>query len=181
MTSSPRRKVSSIIPLPSSHVRRTPSECDLAEDQKRAEYTDTRMYAVSIKTYDILPSLFIFSDTHDPQLLIPYCPPTLCKLQRLMCGIQSQIQRDCETNGGMVSPQNKSLQSLHGIVKTKSAKDDELDKLHCHDEDEKLSLNPPAPSKPYTGVSSSEKKEAGEDIEDEQQEEGDEGVFSLEL
>ena len=119
-----------------------------------------------------------------------------------MCGIQSQIQRDCETNGGMVSPQNKSLQSLHGIVKTKSAKDDELDKLHCHDEDEddgyirtlansfddgmprideKLSLNPPAPSKPYTGVSSSEKKEAGEDIEDEQQEEGDEGVFSLEL
>ena len=47
LTSSPRRKVSSIIPLPSSHVRRTPSECDLAEDQKRAEYTDTRMYAVS--------------------------------------------------------------------------------------------------------------------------------------
>ena len=116
-----------------------------------------------------------------------------------MCGIQSQIQRDCETNGGMVSPQNKSLQSLHGIVKTKSAKDDELDKLHCHEDDgyigtlansfddgmpridEKLSLNPPAPSKPYTGVSSSEKKEAGEDIEDEQLEEGDEGVFSLEL
>ena len=121
-----------------------------------------------------------------------------------MCGIQSQIQRDCETNGGMVSPQNKSLQSLHGIVKTKSAKDDELDKLHCHhvDEDdgyigtlansfddgmpridEKLSLSSPAPSKTYTGVSSSEsgKKEDGKDKEDEQQQEEDEGVFSLEL
>jgi len=117
-----------------------------------------------------------------------------------MCGIQSQIQRDCETNGGMVSPQNKSLQSLHRIVKTKSAKDDELDKLHCHEDedayigtlansfddvmpriDEKLSLN--SPSKTYMGVSSfeSKKKEAGEDKEDEQQEEGDEGVFSLEL
>ena len=119
-----------------------------------------------------------------------------------MCGIQSQIQRDCETNGGMVSPQNKSLQSLHGIVKTKAAKDDELDKLHCHKDeddgyigtlsnsfddgmpriDEKLSLNSPAPSKPYTDVSSSGKKEAGEDKEDEQREEDeDEGVFSLEL
>ena len=118
-----------------------------------------------------------------------------------MCGIQSQIQRDCQSNGGMVSPQNKSLQSLHSIVKTKSAKDDELDKLHCHDEDdvyigtlansfddgmphidEKLSLNSPAPSKTFTGVSSSEKKEAGIDKEEEQQqEEGVEGVFSLEL
>ena len=118
-----------------------------------------------------------------------------------MCGIQSQIQRDCETNGGMVSPQNKSLQSLHGIVKTKTAKDDELDKLHCHEDeddgyigtlansfddgmpriDEKLSLNSPAPSKTCTGVSSSESgKEAGEEEEDEQQQE-DEGVFSLEL
>ena len=120
-----------------------------------------------------------------------------------MCGIQSQIQRDYETNGGMVSPQNKSLQSLHGIVKTKSAKDDELDKLHCHEDededdgyigtlansfddgmpriDEKLSLSSP-PSKPYTGrLSSSEygKKKAGVDKEDEQEE--DEGVFSLEL
>ena len=119
-----------------------------------------------------------------------------------MCGIQSQIQRDCETNGGMVSPQNKSLQSLHRIVKTKSAKDDELDKLHCHEDedayigtlansfddgmpriDEKLSLNSPAPSKTYTDVSSeSEKKEAGGDkVDEQQQEEGDEGVFSLEL
>ena len=118
-----------------------------------------------------------------------------------MCGIQSQIQRDCQSNGGMVSPQNKSLQSLHSIVKTKSAKDDELDKLlHCHHEedgyigtlansfddgmpriDEKLSLNSPAPSKPYTGLSTeSGKKEAGEDKE-QQREEGDEGVFSLEL
>ena len=111
-----------------------------------------------------------------------------------MCGIQSQIQRDCETNGGMVSPQNKSLQSLHGIVKTKTAKDDELDKLHCHEEDgyigtlsnsfddgmpridEKLSLSSPAPSKPYMGVSS-EKKLAGEDGHQEEEE----GVFSLEL
>ena len=113
--------------------------------------------------------------------------------------LQSQIQRDCETNGGIVSPQNKSLQSLHGIVKTKSAKDDELDKLHCHTEedgyigtlansfddgmpriDEKLSLSSPAPSKPYAGVSYESEKEAGEDKEDGQQEE-DEGVFSLEL
>ena len=121
-------------------------------------------------------------------------------LQRLMCGIQSQIQRDCETNGGMVSPQNKSLQSLHRIVKTKSAKDDELDKLHCHEEDgyigtlansfddgmpridEKLSLNSPAPSKPYASVSFSGKKEAGEEEEDnDEQQQEDEGVFSLEL
>ena len=116
---SPRRKVSSIIPLPSSHVRRTPSECDLAEDQKRAEYTDTRMYAVSLYKHDILYYLlsFIFSDTYPQIDIIPYCPPTLHILQRLMCGIQSQIQRDCQSNGGMVSPQNKSLQSLHGIVK----------------------------------------------------------------
>jgi len=47
--------------------------------------------------------------------------------------------------------------------------------------DEKLSLNSPAPSKPYTGVSSSSvKKKAGEDKEGQQQED-DEGVFSLEL
>ena len=36
---------SNIIPLPKSHIHRTPSELQLADDMRRAEYEDVRMYA----------------------------------------------------------------------------------------------------------------------------------------
>lgn len=36
---------SSIIPLPKSHIHRTPSELQLADETRRAEYDDVRMYA----------------------------------------------------------------------------------------------------------------------------------------
>lgn len=36
---------SSIIPLPASHIRRTPSELQLVDETRRAEYDDVRMYA----------------------------------------------------------------------------------------------------------------------------------------
>jgi hypothetical protein len=37
--------LSASIPLPKSHIHRTPSELQLADDQRRAEYEDVRMYA----------------------------------------------------------------------------------------------------------------------------------------
>mmetsp|Transcript_42350 Transcript_42350/g.72327 ORF Transcript_42350/g.72327 Transcript_42350/m.72327 type:complete len:172 (-) Transcript_42350:302-817(-) len=36
---------SDIIPLPSSHIRRTPSEIQIADEARRAEHDDVRMYA----------------------------------------------------------------------------------------------------------------------------------------
>jgi len=38
-------QLSASIPLPKSHIHRTPSELQLADDTKRAEYEDVRMYA----------------------------------------------------------------------------------------------------------------------------------------
>ncbi|KAL9183032.1 hypothetical protein ACHAXT_004819 [Thalassiosira profunda] len=37
--------LSASIPLPKTHIRRTPSELQLADDVARAEYEDVRMYA----------------------------------------------------------------------------------------------------------------------------------------
>jgi len=37
--------LSASIPLPKSHIHRTPSELQLADDTRRAEYEDVRMYA----------------------------------------------------------------------------------------------------------------------------------------
>mmetsp|Transcript_634 Transcript_634/g.1096 ORF Transcript_634/g.1096 Transcript_634/m.1096 type:complete len:212 (-) Transcript_634:313-948(-) len=37
--------LSASIPLPKSHIRRTPSELQLVDDMRRAEYEDVRMYA----------------------------------------------------------------------------------------------------------------------------------------
>lgn len=37
--------LSAPLPLPKSHIRRTPSELQLADDLRRAEYEDVRMYA----------------------------------------------------------------------------------------------------------------------------------------
>mmetsp|Transcript_14086 Transcript_14086/g.21165 ORF Transcript_14086/g.21165 Transcript_14086/m.21165 type:complete len:249 (-) Transcript_14086:310-1056(-) len=85
---------SSIIPLPKSHIHRTPSELQLADDMRRAEYDDVRMYA------------------------------------RLVVGMQSQIQRECLENGGVVHP--LSQKSLQGVVKTKQANDEELMTMHDH-------------------------------------------------
>lgn len=81
---------SSIIPLPKTHIHRTPSELQLADETRRAEYDDVRMYA------------------------------------RLVVGMQSQIQRDYHSNGGVIHPLSKK--SLAGVVKTKQANDDELGK-----------------------------------------------------
>jgi hypothetical protein len=44
---------------------------------------------------------------------------------RLVVGMQSQIQRDYHSNGGVVHPLSKK--SLQGVVRTKQAKYDELD------------------------------------------------------
>jgi hypothetical protein len=85
---------SNIIPLPKSHIHRTPSELQLADDMRRAEYDDVRMYA------------------------------------RLVVGMQSQIQRECLVNGGVVHP--LSQKSLQGVVKTKQANDEELMTMHDH-------------------------------------------------
>ena len=85
---------SNIIPLPKSHIHRTPSELQLADDMRRAEYDDVRMYA------------------------------------RLVVGMQSQIQRECLENGGVVHP--LSQKSLQGVVKTKQANDEELMTMHDH-------------------------------------------------
>lgn len=82
---------SSVIPLPKSHIHRTPSELQLADEVRRAEYDDVRMYA------------------------------------RLVVGMQSQIQRDFVSNGGIIHPMSKM--ALQGVVKTKAANDEELDKL----------------------------------------------------
>mmetsp|Transcript_35479 Transcript_35479/g.57856 ORF Transcript_35479/g.57856 Transcript_35479/m.57856 type:complete len:204 (+) Transcript_35479:56-667(+) len=38
-------QLSASIPLPKSHIHRTPSELQLADDMRRAEYEDVRMYA----------------------------------------------------------------------------------------------------------------------------------------
>ena len=83
------RSSSSVIPLPKTHIRRTPSELQLADEVQRAEYDDVRMYT------------------------------------RLVVGMQSQIQRDYHSNGGVVHPLSKK--SLQGVVRTKQAKYDELD------------------------------------------------------
>eukprot|EP01083_Nonionella_stella_P115543 342714_1 len=40
-----RALLSASIPMPKSHVHRTPSELQLADDMRRAEYEDVRMYA----------------------------------------------------------------------------------------------------------------------------------------
>ena len=85
---------SNIIPLPKSHIHRTPSELQLADDMRRAEYDDVRMYA------------------------------------RLVVGMQSQIQRHCLVNGGVVNP--LSQKSLQGVLKTKQANDEELMMMHDH-------------------------------------------------
>ncbi|KAL7493228.1 hypothetical protein ACHAWT_002590 [Skeletonema menzelii] len=85
---------SNIIPLPKSHIHRTPSELQLADDMRRAEYDDVRMYA------------------------------------RLVVGMQTQIQRECLENGGVVHP--LSQKSLQGVVKTKQANDEELMTMHDH-------------------------------------------------
>lgn len=85
---------SNIIPLPKSHIHRTPSELQLADDMRRAEYDDVRMYA------------------------------------RLVVGMQSQIQRECLVNGGVVHP--LSQKSLQGVLKTKQANDEELMTMHDH-------------------------------------------------
>eukprot|EP00573_Skeletonema_grethae_P000465 CAMPEP_0201686874 /NCGR_PEP_ID=MMETSP0578-20130828/1156_1 /ASSEMBLY_ACC=CAM_ASM_000663 /TAXON_ID=267565 /ORGANISM="Skeletonema grethea, Strain CCMP 1804" /LENGTH=191 /DNA_ID=CAMNT_0048170979 /DNA_START=325 /DNA_END=900 /DNA_ORIENTATION=- len=85
---------SNIIPLPKSHIHRTPSELQLADEMRRAEYNDVRMYA------------------------------------RLVVGMQSQIQRECLENGGVVHP--LSQKSLQGVVKTKQANDEELMTMHDH-------------------------------------------------
>eukprot|EP00571_Detonula_confervacea_P003335 CAMPEP_0172326560 /NCGR_PEP_ID=MMETSP1058-20130122/56911_1 /TAXON_ID=83371 /ORGANISM="Detonula confervacea, Strain CCMP 353" /LENGTH=180 /DNA_ID=CAMNT_0013043373 /DNA_START=156 /DNA_END=698 /DNA_ORIENTATION=- len=82
---------SSIIPLPKTHIHRTPSELQMADEVRRAEYDDVRMYA------------------------------------RLVVGMQSQIQRGFQTNGGVVHPLSKK--SLQGVVRTKQANDDELKNL----------------------------------------------------
>ncbi|KAL7539685.1 hypothetical protein ACHAXR_009489 [Thalassiosira sp. AJA248-18] len=89
---------SSIIPLPKTHIQRTPSELQLADEVRRAEYDDVRMYA------------------------------------RLVVGMQSQIHRDYQTNGGVVHPLSKK--SLQGIVKTKQAGDEELQRLDAEDDDD---------------------------------------------
>jgi len=63
----------------------------MADEVRRAEYDDVRMYA------------------------------------RLVVGMQSQIQRDFQTNGGVIHPLSKK--SLQGIVRTKQANDEELEKV----------------------------------------------------
>mmetsp|Transcript_22346 Transcript_22346/g.42191 ORF Transcript_22346/g.42191 Transcript_22346/m.42191 type:complete len:187 (+) Transcript_22346:110-670(+) len=89
---------SSTIPLPRSHIHRTPSEIQLADEVRRAEHDDVRMYA------------------------------------RLVVGMQSQIQRDYHTNGGVIHPLSKK--SLQGVVKTKLANDEDLKKLDGRHEDD---------------------------------------------
>ncbi len=49
---------------------------------------------------------------------------------RLVVGMQSQIQRECLENGGVVHP--LSQKSLQGVVKTKQANDEELMTMHDH-------------------------------------------------
>ncbi len=83
------RSSSICIPLPKTHIHRTPSELQLADQVRRAEHDDVRMYA------------------------------------RLVVGMQSQIQRDYRTNGGVVHP--LSRKSLQGVVRTKQANFDDLD------------------------------------------------------
>jgi len=40
-----KQPLSASIPLPKSHIHRTPSELQLADDMRRAEYEDVRMYS----------------------------------------------------------------------------------------------------------------------------------------
>ena len=89
---------SNTIPLPRSHICRTPSEIQLADEICRAEHDDVRMYA------------------------------------RLVVGMQTQIQRDYFANGGIIHPLSKK--SLQGIVKTKQANDEDLEKLDCESDDD---------------------------------------------
>lgn len=91
------------IPLPKSHIRRTPSEIQMADEVRRAEHDDVRMYA------------------------------------RLVVGMQSQIQRDYATNGGMIHPLSKK--SLQGVVRTKAANDAELKRLDDENQDDWETLN----------------------------------------
>lgn len=44
-SSGDKQQLSASIPLPKSHIHRTPSELQLADDIRRAEYEDVRMYA----------------------------------------------------------------------------------------------------------------------------------------
>lgn len=45
LPSSNTKPLRSSIPLPKTHIHRTPSELQLADDMRRAEYEDVRMYA----------------------------------------------------------------------------------------------------------------------------------------
>jgi len=92
-------QLSASIPLPKSHIHRTPSELQLADDMRRAEYEDVRMYA------------------------------------RIVVGMQSQ----CLVSGYLHPLTRKSL---HDILKTKQANEEELEKkLHDHvEEDENWEL-----------------------------------------
>ena len=139
---------SNIIPLPPSHISRTPSELQLADNKLRADYEDVRMYS------------------------------------RLVGGMQSQMTRNFHTNGGMVHPLSRG--ALHGIVKTKMAKDDELlekkdnDWAMSHAKDVEKVENPSnfgsTDGSLSTTYGSSKKTVQGEEENDD-----DECVFSLEL
>lgn len=57
---------------------------------------------------------------------------------RLMTGMHNQIQRQCATSGenGTVNVHPLSWKSIHGIVRTKQANDQELEQQHQHDDGE---------------------------------------------
>ena len=144
---------SGIIPLPKSHIHRTPSELQLADDMRRAEYDDVRMYA------------------------------------RLVVGMQSQCQVS-----GYVHP--LTSKSLEGVVKTKQANDEELERIkegekgekkpeehHHHNQVESTSVDD---SRPWSMLTQPRKSNSDDSMSTHLSmkkvgEEEDDCVFSLEL
>ncbi|KAL7548807.1 hypothetical protein ACHAWF_012065 [Thalassiosira exigua] len=140
--------LSASIPLPKSHIQRTNSELQLADDLRRAEYEDVRMYA------------------------------------RLVVGMQSR----CVATGYVHPLTQKSLQD---ILHTRQAGEEELERLHVHDEDDdgwelsydrdaqdENSVDSPMPKTPSSGSMASNLSGVPQEN---RQEEEDECMFSLEL
>ena len=104
---------------------------------------------------------------------------------RLVGGMQSQMTRNFHTNGGMVHPLSRG--ALHGIVKTKMAKDDELLEKKdngwamSHAKDDEKVENPSNFGSTDDGSLSTTDGSSKKKVQNEEENDDDECVFSLEL
>eukprot|EP00579_Thalassiosira_antarctica_P009112 CAMPEP_0201902716 /NCGR_PEP_ID=MMETSP0902-20130614/55098_1 /ASSEMBLY_ACC=CAM_ASM_000551 /TAXON_ID=420261 /ORGANISM="Thalassiosira antarctica, Strain CCMP982" /LENGTH=229 /DNA_ID=CAMNT_0048436729 /DNA_START=56 /DNA_END=745 /DNA_ORIENTATION=+ len=114
--------LSASIPLPKSHIHRTPSELQLADDTRRAEYEDVRMYAR------------IVVGMQSQCMVSGYVHPLTRKSVRMYARIVVGMQSQCMVSGYVHPLTRKSLQD---ILKTKQANGEDLEKtLHAHDEED---------------------------------------------